>query len=260
MTERPAGESERIDRPFDPAVLRRARQVAEAYQIVLRVEDGQYVGRALELPTAMGVGRSPNACVKATREMLVTTVAYLLETGQAPPAPEFTPSPIRVARWRDRAAVWARGLLWGVAAVCWVSIIAVAALGAKTVVVAGPFIAALGSVVIVLGGIGRYRWAVVLGVSHLAICVAFVAMVNLARLSPRSAYVPFLCVGVPYVIGLTAATVWASRRVPRQERPWECDGCGYLLVGLSEPRCPECGLGFDPARWAGVEPCGQVGN
>jgi hypothetical protein len=145
-----------------------------------------------------------------------------------------------------------------VAAICVVSIGAVAALGAKTVIFSGPIIAALGAVVIVLGRVGRYGWAVALGASHLAICVTFVAMVNLARLSPRSAYVPFLCVGVPYVIGLTAATVWASRRMPRRERPWECEGCGYLLVGLSEPRCPECGLGFDPARWAGMTPEGQA--
>ncbi len=27
-----------------------------------------------------------------------------------------------------------------------------------------------------------------------------------------------------------------------------CLGCGYILDGLPEPRCPECGRGFDPAR------------
>jgi hypothetical protein len=260
MTEPSAGESQRIDRPFDPAVLRRARQMAEAYQIVLRVENGEYVGRAVELPTAMGIGRSPNACVRATRAILVTTVAYMLESGQEPPVPQFAPSPVQPAKWRDRAAVWAWWLVWGVLAVCFVSIAAVAALGAKTVIISGPVIAALGAVVIVLGRIGQYGWAVALGAAHLAICVTFVTMVNVARLSPDSAYGPFLCVGVPYVIGLTRATFWASRRMPRQERPWECAGCGYLLVGLSEPRCPECGLGFDPARWAGMAPCGQAGS
>ncbi len=25
-----------------------------------------------------------------------------------------------------------------------------------------------------------------------------------------------------------------------------CLGCGYILDGLPEPRCPECGRGFDP--------------
>ena len=27
----------------------------------------------------------------------------------------------------------------------------------------------------------------------------------------------------------------------------ECEQCGYLLIGLPEPRCPECGTPFDPA-------------
>jgi hypothetical protein len=28
--------------------------------------------------------------------------------------------------------------------------------------------------------------------------------------------------------------------------PGYCVGCGYCLYGLPEPRCPECGLAFDP--------------
>lgn len=28
-----------------------------------------------------------------------------------------------------------------------------------------------------------------------------------------------------------------------------CLGCGYILDGLPEPRCPECGRGFDPGDW-----------
>jgi hypothetical protein len=29
--------------------------------------------------------------------------------------------------------------------------------------------------------------------------------------------------------------------------PKRCLGCGYILDGLPEPRCPECARGFDPA-------------
>ncbi len=29
--------------------------------------------------------------------------------------------------------------------------------------------------------------------------------------------------------------------------PWLCKGCGYPLLGLTEPSCPECGERFDPA-------------
>jgi len=79
--------SERIDRPFGKAVLRRARAIADRYQIILQFEDGLYYGRGLELPTAMNHGRTPDECVKATRDILTTAVAYLIESGQTPPAP-----------------------------------------------------------------------------------------------------------------------------------------------------------------------------
>jgi predicted RNase H-like HicB family nuclease len=76
-----------IDRPFDPALLKRARAIANGYQIILHFEDGLYYGRGLELPTTMNHGKTPDACVKATRDILTTAVAYMLESGQAPPAP-----------------------------------------------------------------------------------------------------------------------------------------------------------------------------
>src|SRR5438309_6059070 len=79
--------SKKIDRPFDPAILRRAREIAEGYQIVLNFEDGLYYGRGLELPNAMNHGKTPDECVKATRDILTTAVAYMLECGQTPPSP-----------------------------------------------------------------------------------------------------------------------------------------------------------------------------
>ena len=79
--------SARIDRPLDKEILRRARSIADRYQIILQFEDGLYYARGLELPTAMNHGRTPDECVKATRDILTTAVAYLLESGEAPPAP-----------------------------------------------------------------------------------------------------------------------------------------------------------------------------
>jgi hypothetical protein len=236
----------------DAARWWQARQIAEAYQVVIRVEGGAYVGRGVELPTAQGRGRTPNACVETTRAAMAAAVVRMLGAGEDPPRPEFAFVPQSPGRRSGRLAAWARGVLWAASGVCVVAIFAVAMLGAETVVVSGPIIGTLGSALIALGGFARYRWAMALGASHIGICITFLAMVNIARLSPRSAYVPFLCVGVPYVVGQAAATVVASRRMPRAERPWECEGCGYLLVGLSEARCPECGRGFDPRRWAGM--------
>ncbi len=51
------------------------------------MEDGEYFGRGLELPTVMSDGKTAEECVKNTREALVVTVAYLLETGKIPPTP-----------------------------------------------------------------------------------------------------------------------------------------------------------------------------
>jgi hypothetical protein len=222
------------------------------YQIVLRLENGQYLGRGVELPDATGRGGSANACVKATRAALATAVLGLLDAGSIPPRPESPWSPPPPRKRRRWAVRWARWAALAAAGVCGVAIVTVALAGAKTVVFSGPTIAGLGAVVLVLGLLGRYWWAVGIGASHLAICIVFVAMVNVFRLSPRSAYVPFLCVGLPYLLGVVGATIVAARRAPREERPWECEECGYLLVGLSEPRCPECGRGFDPGRWSGI--------
>jgi len=79
--------SKRVDRPFDAEVLRRAREIAASYQIIIHSEDGEYYGRGLEMPYIMNDGKSPDECVKATREALTAAVAYLLESGKAPPPP-----------------------------------------------------------------------------------------------------------------------------------------------------------------------------
>lgn len=77
----------RIDRPFDPQVLRRAGEIASQYQIILQYEDGAYCGRALEMPGVMNHGSTPDECVANTRDILRTTIAHMLETGRTPPAP-----------------------------------------------------------------------------------------------------------------------------------------------------------------------------
>jgi predicted RNase H-like HicB family nuclease len=87
MSSKSAKRSKAIDRPFDPDILRRARRIANSYQIVLHYEDGEYYGRGLELPNVMNDGKTPDECVAATRDILTTAVAYMLETGETPPPP-----------------------------------------------------------------------------------------------------------------------------------------------------------------------------
>lgn len=74
-------------RPFDAKVWKKAEAIVANYQIVLAVEDAEWYGRGLELPTVMSDGKTAAACVKNTREALAVTVATLLEDGEAiPPA------------------------------------------------------------------------------------------------------------------------------------------------------------------------------
>ena len=82
-----AAKNDPVDRPFAPAILRKARQIADRYQVVLSREADGWYGRGLELPLSMGDGRNPSECVKNTRAALAVTVAYLLEKGHQPPEP-----------------------------------------------------------------------------------------------------------------------------------------------------------------------------
>jgi predicted RNase H-like HicB family nuclease len=76
-----------LTRPFARDTWARAREIASRYQVVVRFEDGEYYGRGLELPGAMNDGRTPDECVKNTREAMAVCVAVLLEQGKRPPLP-----------------------------------------------------------------------------------------------------------------------------------------------------------------------------
>jgi len=76
-----------VDRPFDKAVLAKARQIADQYQIVLKFEDNEWYGHGLELPGARGDGKTAASAVADTREALVTMAAYMIEEGQTLPPP-----------------------------------------------------------------------------------------------------------------------------------------------------------------------------
>ena len=73
--------------PFDADVLKSAKRTANAYDLILRCEDGRWYGHALEYPEAMGDGKTVHTCVRATRQSLTVAVATMLEAGQSPPAP-----------------------------------------------------------------------------------------------------------------------------------------------------------------------------
>ena len=49
-------------------------------------EELGYIGSSIELPTVFADARTPDACVKATREAMTVAVATLLELGRRPPS------------------------------------------------------------------------------------------------------------------------------------------------------------------------------
>ena len=76
-----------LDRPFEKTILARAKEIVSQYKIVLEFEDDEWYGHGLELPGAHGDGKTPQAAVADTREAMTGVVAYMLEKGEAPPAP-----------------------------------------------------------------------------------------------------------------------------------------------------------------------------
>jgi hypothetical protein len=58
---------------------------------------------------------------------------------------------------------------------------------------------------------------------------------------PPDKEVPFAIAWVPAVLFLTAAIASLLAPSPLIDGETRCRKCGYILRGISEPRCPECG-------------------
>ncbi len=68
-----------IDRPVEPAVMKRAIAIAERYQVVMRREEDGWFGRGLELPGAMGDGATPTKCAQSIKDSMAAGIAYMIE-------------------------------------------------------------------------------------------------------------------------------------------------------------------------------------
>ena len=77
--------SGKIDRPFAADMLKRAKEIARRYQVIVWFEDDEYYGRGLELPGVMADGKTAAACHAAVQEAMQFAVATLLEQGETPP-------------------------------------------------------------------------------------------------------------------------------------------------------------------------------
>lgn len=82
---------EPLESRFDPAILERARVLANQYRIVLREHgkkgSARYVAQAMEVPTARAAGATPDDAVSQVRRLAMLWVAELLDRGRKPPFP-----------------------------------------------------------------------------------------------------------------------------------------------------------------------------
>ncbi|HMN41527.1 MAG TPA: hypothetical protein PKE29_11830 [Phycisphaerales bacterium] len=76
-----------LSRPFSAAALAKARRIAEGYRLVITPDpDVGFFGYTLEMPLAMGEGRSIAACARSVLDSTVAAIAAMIEQGQRPPA------------------------------------------------------------------------------------------------------------------------------------------------------------------------------
>ncbi|MBN1343713.1 MAG: hypothetical protein JXQ73_13580 [Phycisphaerae bacterium] len=136
--------------------------------------------------------------------------------------------------------------LWLGWAVCMIALLLIIFVEVESVLVTGPILMTLGITAAVQGGILRYWPMVLLGLANVGVCLLFFGLVVSLGWSPRESEAPFTIMGTLFTVASLPFVMWVARHVPRRSDPWRCAECGYLLFGLNEPRCPECGRPFDP--------------
>jgi hypothetical protein len=151
--------------------------------------------------------------------------------------------------WRNIRPTVRWGLLvaWLGWIACAIAFLLILFFDVESVLVTGPIIALLGLLAIFLGIAGGCLPIILLGAADCAICLLFFGLVLLLGWSPGDAYLPFASMGLLYTAGTLPLVLRSTRRAPTTADPRTCAHCGYLLYGLREPRCPECGTPFNPS-------------
>ena len=72
----------KLNKEFDINIVKKAKNIVEKYNIIINLEDGEYYGNSVEMPTVFSDGKTEEECIKKTKEALIIAVSYLLEQGQ----------------------------------------------------------------------------------------------------------------------------------------------------------------------------------
>jgi hypothetical protein len=105
--------------------------------------------------------------------------------------------------------------------------------------------------VLVKRAVAQLRWQAALGLL-ISAAVVIGSMQAAGWNSWRFWWDNWLFIALAIALGAVLATIVIARFTESQRRrdvpdaPL-CRACGYVLLGLTQPRCPECGHPFDPA-------------
>jgi hypothetical protein len=127
------------------------------------------------------------------------------------------------------------------------ALLAIPLVTVESVLASGPVLAIVGLTTIIYGMRHGYQQVAALGAGHVGICILFVSLVNILGWSPAAARVPFMLMGTIYILIMAPLSWFIGQSLPELQQFGVCPHCGYLLYGLREPRCPECGEAFDPS-------------
>ncbi|MGE5608011.1 MAG: hypothetical protein ACM359_02050 [Bacillota bacterium] len=125
--------------------------------------------------------------------------------------------------------------------------LAIPLIDVESVLISGPVLTIIGLTTILYGMRHGYHQVAAVGAGHVAICILFASLVNILSWGPNAAREPFMLMGAIYTMLMAPLSWLVGRAVPELRQFGACTHCGYLLYGLREPRCPECGQPFDPS-------------
>ncbi len=155
---------------------------------------------------------------------------------------------------RAKPARTARVLLVSSWLTCFVGALLIPTVDIESIILTGPILSVLGSATLVAGLVAERRRTSLVGSGHICLCLFMFLLIAGMGWSQRQAYYPALAIASAYVLLAAPLTIWALAEPAGYTNPWVCVRCGYLLRGLTEPRCPECGAPFDPKLLAGSNP------
>lgn len=117
-------------------------------------------------------------------------------------------------------------------------------LDVESVMGSGPVTLFYGAGLLVISGICRHWFALVIASSYVFIPILFTMLVLMFNWSPDDAEVPFSIMGGIYFFLLLVSSIIAIVYSPKAFGADQCQRCGYPLIGLTSRHCPECGSGF----------------